>query len=180
MLRSPRVADVGILREMLKRNANHLRRYVPRPPEGVDSTSLAQVSLLVARQRKMWRDGTGYTFYGSLKGASSEIPIARIALTNVSRGPFQSASLGYFVDGESLGQGICTEAARAVIAFAFDGLGLHRVEAGIMPHNERSLRVAARLGLRREGIALRYLQIDGAWQDHVIFAVTREEWPAPV
>ena len=71
------------------------------------------------------------------------------------------------------------EAMRAMLDIAFapepEGLGLHRVQANIIPENAASLRVAEKLRMRREGMALRYLHIGGAWRDHIMFAITAEE-----
>ena len=63
-----------------------------------------------------------------------------------------------------------------MLRFAFEELGLHRVEIGVIPRNAASRRVAAKLGLREEGIAERFLQINGVWEDHVRFGITVEEW----
>lgn len=92
------------------------------------------------------------------------------------RGAWQNAVLGYFVDADQNGKGFATEAARLALGFAFGHAGLHRVQAGVMPRNERSIRVLAKTGFRNEGVALRYLEIGGMWEDHIIFAITREEW----
>jgi ribosomal-protein-alanine N-acetyltransferase len=73
------------------------------------------------------------------------------------------------------GQGLTGEAIELVLGFAFERVGLHRVQAAIMPRNARSLRVVEKLGFRREGFAERYLQIAGKWEDHVLFAMTAEE-----
>jgi len=62
------------------------------------------------------------------------------------------------------------------LRFAFESLGLHRVEISIIPRNAASRRVVEKLGLRVEGLAERYLEIDGVWEDHIRFAVTTEEW----
>jgi ribosomal-protein-alanine N-acetyltransferase len=69
-----------------------------------------------------------------------------------------------------------TEAVRAATTFAFRTVGLHRLQAAVMPRNGGSQRVLEKVGYRREGTALRYLCIAGEWEDHVIFAVTSEEW----
>ena len=106
-----------------------------------------------------------------------EAIIGRIALTGVMRGAFLSAHLGYWIDQEHQRKGYMTEAVREVTRFAFDVLGLHRVQAAVMPHNTASLRVLEKLGFRKEGESPRYLQIAGRWADHVVFAVTAEEWP---
>jgi len=68
------------------------------------------------------------------------------------------------------------EAVVATLRFAFEDLGLHRVEISIIPRNRSSRRVVEKLGIRMEGIALRYLEIDGRWEDHARYAITAEEW----
>ena len=68
------------------------------------------------------------------------------------------------------------EAVAVILRFAFDELGLHRVEAAIVPRNAKSRRVADKLGLRDEGTSQRFLQIRGTWEDHVRYAITTEEW----
>ncbi len=75
------------------------------------------------------------------------------------------------------GQGLMTEGIRLALGFAFGAAGLHRVQAAIMPRNQASLRVVEKVGFRREGFAQRYLQIAGKWEDHLLFAITQEEWP---
>ena len=77
--------------------------------------------------------------------------------------------LAQFVGGEP-------EAFVVLCRFAFDELGLHRLQASIVPRNAPSHRVAAKVGLRNEGTALRYLEINGVWEDHVRYAITAEEW----
>lgn len=68
-----------------------------------------------------------------------------------------------------------TEAVKLAVRFAFDEAGLHRVQAGVMPHNVRSIRVLEKAGFRNEGLSKRYLNINGVWKDHLIFARTSEE-----
>jgi ribosomal-protein-alanine N-acetyltransferase len=100
----------------------------------------------------------------------------RVALTGIARGPFQNANLGYFIGQEHRGKGLMTEAVRLCVGYAFEEMGLHRVQAGVMPRNRPSLRVLEKVGFRREGLAKRYLQIHGVWEDHELFAMTREDW----
>lgn len=104
--------------------------------------------------------------------------IGEVSLGTVQRGPFQSAFIGYWVDEAHAGNGYVPEAVVLALRYAFDELGLHRVEAVIVPRNDRSRRVATKLGLRDEGVAERFLQIQGVWEDHVRYAITREEWEA--
>jgi ribosomal-protein-alanine N-acetyltransferase len=99
-----------------------------------------------------------------------------ITLSSIQRGPFQNAFVGYWIDEAMAGQGLAPEATVAILRFAFEELGLHRVEIAIVPRNRASRRVVEKLGLREEGVAVRYLEIDGQWEDHVRYAMTSEEW----
>ena len=74
------------------------------------------------------------------------------------------------------GHGLAPEATVVVLRFAFEELALHRIEVAIVPRNRASRRVVEKLELREEGVALRYLEIDGRWEDHVRYAITSEEW----
>jgi ribosomal-protein-alanine N-acetyltransferase len=102
--------------------------------------------------------------------------IGKISITDIVRGPLQSANLGASVDHSYEGGGYVTEGARAVIDFAFGELNLHRISAGYQPWNERSGRVLARLGFQQEGFAKEYLFLDGAWRDHVLTALVNRAW----
>ena len=75
-----------------------------------------------------------------------------------------------------IGRGHATRAVRLILEFAFDHVGLHRVQPAIIPRNTRSVRVAAKVGFRLEGRALRYLKINGVWEDHDLYAATSEDW----
>ena len=99
-----------------------------------------------------------------------------ITLSSIQRGPFQNAFIGYWVDEVLAGRGIAPEATVVILRFAFEDLGLHRVEVAIVPRNRPSRRVVDKLALREEGVAVRYLEIDGQWEDHVRYAITAEEW----
>lgn len=101
--------------------------------------------------------------------------IGRIALTGVARGPYQNAYMGYYIDQAHHGKGYATLAVKQCVRHAFQVLGLHRVQAAVMPWNKPSLRVLEKAGFRREGLAERYLKINGVWEDHVLFARTVEE-----
>jgi [ribosomal protein S5]-alanine N-acetyltransferase len=102
--------------------------------------------------------------------------IGEVSLGSVQRGPFQSANVGYWIDESAAGQGYMPEAVAVILQFAFEQLGLHRVEAAIVPRNARSRRVTEKLGMRDEGTSERFLQIRGVWEDHVRYALTSEEW----
>ncbi|MCR2805869.1 GNAT family N-acetyltransferase [Paenibacillus soyae] len=101
--------------------------------------------------------------------------IGRIALTGISRGPFQNAYMGYYIDQAYQGRGYATAAAALCARHAFSELGLHRVQAAVMPSNPASVRVLEKAGFRREGLAERYLRMNGVWEDHALYAMTSEE-----
>jgi [ribosomal protein S5]-alanine N-acetyltransferase len=100
--------------------------------------------------------------------------VGRIALSQIFRGIFQNAYLGYSVAQRWNGRGLATEAVRVAVDFAFGDLGLHRVQAAVMPRNIGSIRVLEKNGFREEGYAVGYLCINGVWEDHRIFARTRD------
>ena len=134
---------------------------------------------LTAQRRQIESDEEGFETgrryaFGIYLG---DLMVGRVSLDNVIRGAWQNATLGYFVDQEHNGRGIATEAVRAAVAWGFDEAHLHRVQAGVMPRNVRSIRVLEKVGFRLEGISPRYLQINGVWEDHKLYAITVEEWP---
>jgi [ribosomal protein S5]-alanine N-acetyltransferase len=174
VLRPPRTNDVGEIRRLLRHNHEHLKPWNPAPPPGDDLTSITEVSKTVLRQRREWKRGSSFVFMVALRDEPARF-IGKIALNGVMRGAMYGAYLGYWMDVEQQGKGMVTEAIAAVLDFAFGAAGLHRVQAAIMPRNGRSLRVVEKLGFRREGYAERYLQIAGHWEDHILFAKTREE-----
>ena len=121
------------------------------------------------RDREM---GSGFGFGVFVDGAfRGEINVA-----SIQRGPFQNAYIGYWIDEAVAGRGLMPEAVVVVARFAFEELGLHRLQVSIVPRNSASRRVVEKLGLRDEGTALRYLEINGVWEDHVRYAITSEEW----
>lgn len=174
MLRPPRTSDVGEIRRLLRANHEHLRPWSPAPSGSDDPTSITEVSKVVLRHRREWKNGTAFVFLVAMRDHPSRL-IGKIALNGVLRGAMHGAYLGYWIDGEHQGRGFTVEAIRGVLEFAFESAGLHRIQAAIMPNNGRSLRVIEKLKFRREGYAERYLQIAGRWEDHILFARTREE-----
>jgi ribosomal-protein-alanine N-acetyltransferase len=127
--------------------------------------------------QRAWSAGTAFAF-AVLDSAGGDRLIGRVALANVVRGPWQNATLGYWIDHGSCGFGHGTRAVGLVLRYAFEHAGLHRVQPAIIPRNAASLRLAEKVGFRHEGRALRYLRINGVWEDHEIFAMTREDWEA--
>ena len=95
--------------------------------------------------------------------------VGRVTLSNIVRGPFQSCNVGYWVDAAHNGRGLATTAVREIVDLAFRRLGLHRVEAAMLPLNTGSQRVLERNGFIRFGTAPAYLKIAGSWQEHVLY-----------
>ncbi len=139
------------------------------PPTPEDRASFAARCAARERERQL---GGGYGFGIFVEGRL----VGEVTLSSIQRGPFQNGFIGYWVDRAEAGQGFAPEAVVVVLQFAFEELGLHRVEIAIVPRNAPSLRVVEKLGLRREGVAVRYLEIDGRWEDHARYAITVEEW----
>ncbi len=174
VLRPPRTGDVTEIRRVLRANHEHLRPWNPAPPPGEDPSSITEVSKTVLRQRRDWKHGASFVFMVAMKERPERL-VGKIALSGVMRGAMYGAYLGYWMSGDQQGKGLCSEGITAVLDFAFGSAGLHRIQAAIMPRNDRSLRVIEKLAFRREGYAERYLQIAGKWEDHILFARTREE-----
>ena len=98
--------------------------------------------------------------------------VGSVGLSQIARGPFQNAMLGYAIDAGWEGQGLMREALQAVVAHAFSpAVHLHRIQASVRPENVRSVALLQRFGFDDEGLARAYLYIDGAWRDHRLFAL---------
>ena len=101
--------------------------------------------------------------------------IGMINFANIYMGAFLSCTVGYKLDEFEQHKGYMTEALKAAIIIVFKELKLHRVEANIMPHNKPSLELAKRLGFEYEGLAKKYLKINGKWEDHVHMTIINDE-----
>ncbi len=115
------------------------------------------------------REDMGYALF--VYDAQSDALVGGLTLCNVRRGVTQSCTLGYWVGVKFAKQGYMTAAVRAIVPFVFDSLELHRLEAACLPTNTASMRLLERVGFKREGLARRYLRINGEWRDHVLYAL---------
>jgi ribosomal-protein-alanine N-acetyltransferase len=101
-----------------------------------------------------------------------------ISLSQIFRGGFQNAYLGYYVGAQYCGRGHMTEAIQLMLRYSFEQLKLHRLEANIQPGNVASIALVKRAGFVREGYSRRYLKICGQWRDHERWAIIAEDWQA--
>lgn len=109
-----------------------------------------------------------------------EALLGAVTLSNIRRGVAETGTLGYWVGQPHAGQGVGTAAVRAMLAYAFGPLKLHRVEAACLPSNAASRRVLEKTGFRHEGLARAYLKINGRWADHLLFGVLNSEFAPTV
>ena len=146
------------------RNREFLKAYGPKREE-VFFTPERQREIL-GNEIRSWRAKLSFHFYIRLAAEPEKI-IGIVALNNVIYGAFCSAFLGYKLDQEYLNQGYMTMAVDMVTAYAFSVLGLHRLEANVMPRNKASLRVLEKNGFLNEGLSKYYLNINEVWEDHI-------------
>ena len=174
MMRPLAANDFREWSEVRRRNHDWLTVWEPsRQPHHADPVldRGAFTSRCLQRDRDR-ASGTAYQF-----GLFVDQHVAgEVNINNVVRGAMQSATIGYWIDQAHAGQGYIAEAVVVVLQFAFEQLGLHRVEICIVPRNERSRRIVEKLKIRDEGVALRYLEINGVWEDHIRYGITAEEW----
>ena len=171
-LRPPRLRDARAWSEIRLRNERWLQPWEPSSPHGWDERNAVSAwPPLHAALRSSARRGAMLPFMIMYGGRL----VGQINASNVVHGALRSCTVGYWVDEAVAGRAITPTALALVIDHCFGAVGLHRVEVDIRPENAASLRVVEKLGLRREGFYERFLDIDGAWRDHVAFAVTVEE-----
>jgi len=127
----------------------------------------------IKRYQKETRQDSAYAFF--VFRTEDNTMMGGCTLSNVRRGVTQCCALGYWIGERFARQGYMYDAVRALVPFIFTTLGLHRIEAACLPTNEPSKCLLVKTGFRQEGIAKRYLQINGEWQDHVLFALLEDE-----
>jgi [ribosomal protein S5]-alanine N-acetyltransferase len=171
-LRAPRLRDARSWSEIRLRNQAWLEPWEPSSPFpwGDRNTSGAWPQLHGALKRAA-RNGTMLPFMITYGGRLA----GQLTVSNIVHGVQRSCTIGYWVDEALAGRAVVPTALALVIDHCFTEVYLHRVEIDIRPENRASLRVVEKLGLRQEGYFERYLDIDGAWRDHLGFAVTVEE-----
>jgi [ribosomal protein S5]-alanine N-acetyltransferase len=172
-LRAPERGDWEAWASLRARSRNFLEPWEPSWP--ADALSRMSFRSRVARYAEDWRTDQAYNFF--ILSPDEEL-VGGIGLSNVRRGVSETASLGYWIGEPFARQGLMTAALPLVLGFSFDRLRLHRVEAACLPTNVPSRALLMRTGFQQEGYARQYLCIAGKWQDHLLFAILREDWRA--
>lgn len=170
VLRPPQLGDWQAWAELRAASREFLTPWEPSWPH--DALTRAAFRRRVRAYDREWQQGTGYSFLVFSRDEEATL-LGGVTLTNLRRGVAQSVSLGYWIGQAHARQGFMTEALEAVLAFCFDDLGLHRIEAACLPGNVASAGLLRKLGFRSEGHAREYLRINGRWQDHELFAMLR-------
>ena len=166
LLRAPRMDDYVDWAQLRQESRSFLAPWEPVWP--VDDLTRQSFRRRMKRYHDDMIADLAYTLFifepttGSLMGG--------MTLGNVRRGVSQSATLGYWMGQPFAGRGIMTKAVRVMKVFAFEKLGLRRIEAGCIPNNIASIRVLEANGFEREGYAREYLCIAGVWQNHFLYA----------
>jgi ribosomal-protein-alanine N-acetyltransferase len=145
------------------------------PAWASDELSKGAFRRRIKRYQKETRLDSAYAFFVFRK--SDDALMGGCTLSNVRRGVTQCCALGYWIGERFARQGYMFDAARALVPFIFSTLGLHRIEAACLPTNEPSKSLLVKVGFRQEGLARGYLQINGEWRDHALFALLADEAP---
>jgi ribosomal-protein-alanine N-acetyltransferase len=139
--------------------------------------SLVATSAAFQKRLKNGRSPRGASFF-ILRGDSKAL-VGVVDLSEIVRGYFQSAYLGYFAFEPHAGRGLMREGLAQVVQHAFLTMGLHRLEANVQPGNAPSIALVRALGFTKEGYSKRYLKIGGEWLDHERWAILAEDWRTP-
>jgi ribosomal-protein-alanine N-acetyltransferase len=173
-LRFPRAIDFDEWARLREASRNFLTPW--EPTWASDELTRGAYRRRLRRYADDIRADHAYAFFAFLRGNGALV--GGLTLSGVRRGVTQSCSLGYWMGEAHAGRGLMTDAVRAIVPYVFETLRLHRLEAACLPTNEPSKRLLRRVGFTEEGYARQYLRIDGAWRDHVLFAMLESD-PRP-
>lgn len=176
-LRPLRLRDAAALREIRGRNESWLRPWEPTYPEmPLRSDGLTQYAAMLQSIRREGRQGLSMPWAITYDGVFA----GQLTVGTIVWGSSRSAQVGYWIDRAYAGRSITPAAVALAVDHSFFRVGLHRIEANVRPENRASRRVMTKLGFRDEGVRRRQLHIDGAWRDHICYALTAEEVPRGV
>ena len=178
MLRPLGTQDFPAWSEVRVRNDDWLTPWEPRRPvpEFDPTTNRNAFNSRCAARERDAANGLSYGFGLFVTVDGDDRFCGEVNINHVLRGAMQTATIGYWIDRAYAGQGLVAEGVVVVAEFAFEQLLLHRLEICIVPRNHNSRRVMEKLSIREEGVAVRALEINGTWEDHVRYGLTLEEW----
>ncbi len=162
----------SLVLDYVLRNKNFLEKWETEKNENYYTLDYQKMSL--KRDMDNFKLEKSLQFWVFKKNNKKRI-IGSISLDNIIRGPFQSCFLGYKLDKDELNKGYMTEAVEKMVEIAFNNYGLHRIEANIMPRNLASIRVVEKLGFYNEGLAKKYILLNGKWEDHIHMVLLNEK-----
>jgi [ribosomal protein S5]-alanine N-acetyltransferase len=174
VLRAPQMSDHAEWAALREASRDFLTPWEPAWP--ADDLARSSFRRRIKRYSEDQRGDLAYAFFVFRK--IDEVLVGGLTLANIRRGCAQAGSLGYWMGAAYARQGHMTAAVTAIIPFAFGTLKLHRIEAACIPANVASVRLLERTGFKREGFGRQYLCIDGAWQDHLLYARIKDD-PSP-
>ena len=174
LLRLPQMSDYEAWYALRRSSRDFLRPFEPRWTEA--DLQQRVFGTRVKRAREEAEEGTDYSFFIFLTAGGKETLAGGITLSNIRRRAAQFVNLGYWMGQPFAGQGFMSEAVGVSLPFVFDTLDLHRIHAAFLPGNAASRRVLEKNGFVEEGFAEKYLQINGRWEDHVLFGLTKERY----
>jgi [ribosomal protein S5]-alanine N-acetyltransferase len=174
-LRYPRIADYANWAQLRGESREFLTKWEPVWAD--DELTRGAFRRRIKRYQKETRLDSAYVFF--VFRISDDTLMGGCTLSNVRRGVTQCCALGYWIGARFARQGYMFDAVRALIPFIFGTLGLHRIEAACLPENEASRNLLFKAGFREEGLARKYLRINGDWSDHVLFALLEDEASLP-
>jgi ribosomal-protein-alanine N-acetyltransferase len=172
VLRMPRPDRTEEVVAFFAENLEYLRPFQPTLPPDFVTQKFWRNQLECAWSA--WRAGTVVRWFVYALDDPRGVPIGYVSLTSIKRGNCQSAELSYAIDRTHGGHGYMTEAVRAVIDYAWNTLGLHRLDAKFRADNRRSGALLERVGFSEIGVAPRFAEIDGQWRDHVLTVLVRD------
>jgi ribosomal-protein-alanine N-acetyltransferase len=172
-LRYPRIGDYLAWARLRAESREFLTPWEPVWAD--DELTRGAFRRRIKRYQKETRLDSAYVFF--VLRQSDDALLGGCTLSNVRRGVTQCCTMGYWIGAKFARQGYMTNAVKALVPFVFKTLGLHRIEAACLVDNEASKNLLARTGFRQEGLARHYLLINGAWADHLLFALLKEEAP---
>jgi ribosomal-protein-alanine N-acetyltransferase len=171
VLRAPEFSDYAQWAEVRGRNRNYLKPYEPTWPAGCLAPDFFK-----RRIERLDHERAKDQTHAFLICTKEDVLIGGININNVTRGAGQMGSLGYWIDEAQQGKGFMAQSCRLVLDYAFSTLGLARMNAATLVHNEKSRTMLLRLGFTEEGFAKTYIQIDGRRQDHVLYGLNAADF----